>query len=148
MQTAIGNRLTVENDKRESLWGRVVAKQRRPRARLSEVAGAKSHYRFSGWLLRRTRCRQYRLPLLAETGSHMDGIVPHFIHGKSTQKEAARAFGNALALVSADAIGRSGVTWMMLFRTAYKTSSLIECSPSLRMMFLRWGSAVLTAKLR
>ena len=39
-------------------------------------------------------------------------------------------------------------TCTILFRTAYSTNSLTECSPSFRMILLRWVSAVFTLRLR
>ncbi len=70
------------------------------------------------------------------------------LYGKSTRDETASALGCASTTVSAGAIGISAVIWMILFRTAYKTNSLTECNPSLRMILLRWVSAVLTLRFR
>src|SRR6266567_1700559 len=39
-------------------------------------------------------------------------------------------------------------TWMMPLRTAYSTNSLTQCSPSFRIMLLRWVSAVFTLRSR
>src|SRR6266478_8717306 len=50
------------------------------------------------------------------------------------------------ASTAGDAADEPIATCMMLLRTAYSTSSLTECSLSLRMILLRWVSAVFTLK--